>query len=62
MQAGIKAIYPNTTANRPHILGFTTARSTANDTLVEIWNGSDNSARRLTLDLNGALKLWGTAS
>jgi hypothetical protein len=59
---GIKALYPNTTANRPHVLGFLTARTVAADTLFEVFNGSSNSARRLTLDLNGALKLWGTAS
>lgn len=40
-------------ANRPHQFGFNTARTSANDTLFEIWNGATNSARAAAVDLNG---------
>ena len=50
---GIKALQQSASANLPHILGFGTARSAADDTLFEIWNGAANTARAACVDLNG---------
>ncbi len=62
MFSGIRAIHPSANSSRPHVLGFSTARTVADDTLLEVWNAATNAGRRLTLDLNGFLKLWGTRS
>ena len=50
---GTKAIHPSAVANRPHILGYDTARSAAHDSLLEIWNGSTNASIKAAVDLNG---------
>src|SRR3990167_11348371 len=50
---GTKEIHPSAVANRPHILGYDTARSAAHDSLLEIWNGSTNASIKAAVDLNG---------
>ena len=50
---GLKVISPSAAANKPHILGFTTARSAANDTLFEVWNAATNAGIKAAVDLNG---------
>jgi hypothetical protein len=52
---GAKFLQQSATANRPHILGFNTARGAANDTLLELWNGPTNTDRKMLVDLNGKL-------
>lgn len=60
MYAGLRRMYPNSTAARPHTLGYIVPRSVASDTLFEVWNDSTGSAKRLTLDKDGLLRLLGT--
>lgn len=52
---GIKALQPGSAANLPHVLGFSTPRSTAGDTLFEIWNGSTNAAKVFSVDKDGKI-------
>jgi hypothetical protein len=47
---GIKAIQPQ---DNEHIFGFATARGTADDSLLEVWNGPTNSDLAYTLDKEG---------
>jgi len=47
---GIKAIQPQ---DNEHILGFATARATADMSLLEVWNGPTNSSLVYTLDEEG---------
>ena len=47
---GIKAIQPQ---DNEHIFGFATARGTADDSLLEVWNGPTNSDLVYTLDRAG---------
>ena len=54
---GIRAIQPLATASRPHVLGFATSRSIADDTLFEVWNGATSGALRAKVDLDGRLSL-----
>lgn len=64
MFGGLRALHPNQTATaaRPHIMGYSVARTTAGDTILELWNGPTNADRRLTLTKDGLLKLFGTVS
>ena len=50
---GIKAIKPT---DAEHVLGFANARSTTDDSLFEIWNGSSVSALVLTVDKDGQIQ------
>jgi hypothetical protein len=50
---GIKAIQPE---DNEHILGFATARATADMSLLEIWNGPTSSDLVLTVDKAGQLQ------
>ena len=50
---GIKAIKPT---DAEHVLGFASARGTADDALFEVWNGSTSSTRVLRLDKAGQLQ------
>ena len=50
---GIKAIKPT---DAEHVLGFASARGTADDALFEIWNGSASSGRVFRLDKAGQLQ------
>ena len=50
---GVSAIHQATAANRPHQFGHNTARTAANDTLFEVFNGPTNASRRFAIDLNG---------
>src|SRR3990172_1139680 len=52
---GLYAEQQSASANKPHILSFATARAAANDTLVEVWNGATNAARRFLVDKDGKL-------
>jgi hypothetical protein len=56
------AISDAAAANKPHILAFNNARTVANDTLLEIWNGNTSADRRLVLDLDGCLTLGSGAA
>jgi len=47
---GIKAIQPQ---DNEHIFGFATARGTADDSLLEVWNGPTNADLVYTLDKEG---------
>jgi hypothetical protein len=48
----IKAVSP-TSSNEPHILGFATARSVADDTLLDLWNGQTSASRAWKVDFEG---------
>ena len=50
---GIKAIHQSAAANKPHISGFQTARTAADDTLHEWWNGATVSAIKAAVDKDG---------
>ena len=50
---GIKAIQPQ---DNEHIFGFATARGTADDALLEVWNGPTQSDLRFTIDKEGQLQ------
>jgi hypothetical protein len=50
---GLKAIHQSAAANRPHVLGFNTARSVANDTLFELWNAATVAGIKAAVDLDG---------
>jgi hypothetical protein len=50
---GIRAVHPSAASSRPFIVAFTTARTAANDTLLEAWNASTNAGRRFAVDLDG---------
>ena len=50
---GIKAIQPQ---DNEHIFGFATARGTADDSLLEVWNGPTQSDLRFTIDKEGQLQ------
>lgn len=53
----LQAISPAATANTPHILGFATARGTAGDLLLDVWNGPTNAARVASLNREGVFAL-----
>jgi hypothetical protein len=55
LAVGIKALHPSAVANRPHVVGFDTARTAAHDTLFEIWNGATGSAIKAAVDKDGKL-------
>lgn len=50
---GAEFISQTASANKPHILGFQTARSVAADTLFEVWNGPTNAALKFSVDKDG---------
>ena len=43
----------NASDNKPHIFSFGTARTTASDTLFELWNGTSSASIRVAVDLDG---------
>ena len=47
--AGVYSQQANAANNKPHILAFSTARTAAADTLLEIWNGTANTARKFVV-------------
>jgi len=49
----VKAISPSTTGSTPHVLGFSTPRGSAGDTLLEIWNASTNAGKKWHADKDG---------
>lgn len=53
---GIKAVHPSAADDRPHILAFNTARTTADDSLFEVWNGSTSAAERFRLTHEGQVQ------
>jgi hypothetical protein len=60
---GSKFIQQQAAASRPHVFGFATARTTEDDTLVEVWNGGTATARRITADKDGRWRVGdGTAA
>ena len=50
---GLRAQHQTAAANKPHLLEFLNARSAANDTLLEILNGTTAATRKFACDLNG---------
>ena len=50
---GAKFIHQSAVANRPHILGFQTARSAADDTLFEVWNAATVAGIKAAVDKDG---------
>lgn len=58
---GLKALHPSSTAtdDRPHVLGFSTPRSTAGLLLLDVWNGDSTSARKFSIDKDGHLAVTG---
>ena len=50
---GIGAIHPSAANNKPHYVGFNTARTAADDTLFEVWAGATVSTIKAAVDLNG---------
>ena len=50
---GIKAIQPQ---DNEHIFGFASSRGTADDSLIEVWNGPTNSDLKFTIDKEGQLQ------
>ncbi len=49
----IGAVQQSAASNKPHYVGFQTARSAAHDTLFEVWNGPTVSGIKAAVDLNG---------
>ncbi len=58
---GMKWVSQETANDRPHILGFDTARSLASDPLFEVWNGATDAAVLMRLLLGANLTLEGVA-
>jgi hypothetical protein len=58
---GLKALHPSSTAtdDKPHIIGFSTPRSTAGLLLLDVWNGSSTAARKFSIDKDGHLAVKG---
>lgn len=50
---GLKAIQGNAGSNLPFIFGFNTARSVANDDLLELWNGPTVAGIKFAVDKDG---------
>ena len=50
---GLFALHQSAAASKPHILGFNTARTVANDLLLELWNGATAAGIKAAVDLNG---------
>lgn len=50
---GIRAEQQGAGANLPHIFSFATARSVANDTLVDFWNGATVATIKAAIDKDG---------
>jgi len=50
---GIHAEHQSSADDRPHILSFATGRTTGDDTLLQIWNGSTVSEIKAAVDLDG---------
>lgn len=58
---GLNAIHPSSTAtdDKPHILGYGTARSTSGLLLLDIWNGSSSASRKFCIDKDGNITTIG---
>lgn len=58
---GLKALHPSSTAtdDRPHVLGFATARTTAGLLILDCWNGPTSASRKFTIDKDGNLGVYG---
>lgn len=52
---GLKALHPSSTAtdDKPHIIGYSTARTTAGLLVFDVWNGSSSAARVFSIDKDG---------
>jgi len=50
---GIGALMQSTDEDKPHYLGYATARTSANKLTLDVWNGATNAARKSCVDLNG---------
>lgn len=50
---GVSAISPASAANRPHVFGFETARTTPDDPLLQIRNGPDAEDTVVMVDKDG---------
>lgn len=54
---GLRFEHPSASSAKPHILSYATARSVADDSLLEVWNGSTSAARVLRLNKDGQVQL-----
>jgi hypothetical protein len=52
---GVRSVMMGAAANNPHVVGFEIARSAADDTLFEVWNGTTFVTRKFVVDLDGKL-------
>jgi hypothetical protein len=52
---GAKFLQQQAGSNLPHVFGFGTVRSVADDTLLEVWNGATLAARVSAVDKDGKL-------
>jgi hypothetical protein len=52
---GAKFLQQQASSNLPHVFGFGTVRSVADDTLLEVWNGATSAARVNAIDKDGKL-------
>ena len=53
---GLARLHPSAAAARPHYLGFSTARTVADDDLFGLWNGSTSAARVLRINKDGQIQ------
>lgn len=53
---GLARLHPSAAAARPHYLGFSTARTVADDSLFELWNDSTSAARVLRVNKDGQIQ------
>lgn len=53
---GLQALHPASAANKPHIAGYQTARTVADDPILELWYGSTNATRVLRVNLDGQMQ------
>jgi hypothetical protein len=51
----IKAVHPATTSGNPHVFAFAAPRTIGGDSLFEVWNGPEQSARVWAVDKDGRL-------
>ena len=53
---GLARLHPSAAADRPHYLGYATARTVADDSLFDLWNGATSAARVLRINKDGQIQ------
>lgn len=53
---GLARLHPSSSSSQPHYVGYSTARTVADDTLFEAWNGTSDAAKKFEIDLDGRVR------